>query len=374
MPPQNMDRRTALKLSATVMAGLLLPGCGLRVSSGAAPATTSPSLPRVLASENRLIRTVAGLRPYRPSGFVVRAERLGEKTVIHNYGHGGAGVTLSWGTAKLALDLALAQPHRTAAVIGCGAVGLATARLLQDHGFRVTLYARDLPPNTTSNVAGALWAPFTVADFGMRASPFAERLARASRFAHRYFQTLVGERYAVRWMPLYMLGDRPNAGLPWTWEVTPELFRAVRLEPGEHPFPRAGAQRVYTMLIEPDPYLRALMEDFREAGGKIVVRDFPDVAAVLRLEEPVVLNCTGLGAKALFGDEELVPIRGQLSLLVPQPELEHMYIAGPFYMFPRRDGVVLGGTSERGVWSTEPDEATVRRVLEGHRALAAGMR
>jgi len=374
MQPQNMDRRTALKLGAAALAGLVLPGCGVRLSPGVPVRAPSVPLPRVLASEDRLIRTVAGLRPYRPSGFVVRAERMGEKTVVHNYGHGGSGVTLSWGTAKLALDLALAQPHRSAAVIGCGAVGLATARLFQDHGFRVTVYARDLPPNTTSNVAGALWAPFSIADMEMRESPFAERLALASRFSHRYFQTLVGERYAVRWLPLYMLGDQRSPPLPWMWELTPELFRAVPLEAGEHPFPRPHARRVHTMLIEPGPYLRALMEDFREAGGEVVVRDFPDVAAVLRLDEPVVLNCTGLGAKALFGDEELVPIRGQLSFLVPQPELQHMYIAGPFYMFPRTDGVVLGGTSERGDWSTAPDEATARRVLEGHRTLAAGMR
>jgi glycine/D-amino acid oxidase-like deaminating enzyme len=96
------------------------------------------------------------LRPFRPSGFVLRREELGPKTIIHNYGHGGCGVTLSWGTAHLAVEEALKTNQTKYAVLGCGAVGLATARLLQRRGFEVTIYAKDLPPNTTSNIAGAL--------------------------------------------------------------------------------------------------------------------------------------------------------------------------------------------------------------------------
>src|SRR6202035_5189980 len=88
----------------------------------------------VIVDRSRVIRTIVGLRPYRPSGFVLDAEPLGEKLLIHNYGHGGCGVTLSWGTAQVAVEHALLRSNRQAAVIGCGAVGLATARLLQDHG------------------------------------------------------------------------------------------------------------------------------------------------------------------------------------------------------------------------------------------------
>src|SRR5687768_8762754 len=101
-----MDRRAFIGSAA---AGLALPGC---VARPRPPAALKPScLPRVNVSAARIIRTVAGLRPYRPSGFVVRAEALGDKRLVHNYGHGGAGITLSWGSSRLATTLGL-QGHR----------------------------------------------------------------------------------------------------------------------------------------------------------------------------------------------------------------------------------------------------------------------
>ena len=59
-------------------------------------------LRRVRVSTTRVIRTIAGLRPFRQSGFVVKAQQMNDKIVIHNYGHGGSGWSLSWGAAALA--------------------------------------------------------------------------------------------------------------------------------------------------------------------------------------------------------------------------------------------------------------------------------
>src|SRR5215211_4891457 len=163
----------------------------------------------VKVARNRIIREVVGLRPYRPSGFVVDAQRFGSKLLVHNYGHGGGGVTLSWGTASLAVDLLqdfliarkAARPTRFA-VLGCGVSGLSIARLLQrrfqNGPGTVTIYARDLPPDTTSNIAGAWWSPTSV--YETRTPKFKEQFRQASRISHRAFQLLVGAEYGVRWI------------------------------------------------------------------------------------------------------------------------------------------------------------------------------
>src|SRR5512133_1462937 len=156
-----LTRRALLGTAASIAAG-----CAIR----RAPTVPTARLPRVRVSADRVIRTVVGLRPFRPSGFVVRAEKLDDKLVVHNYGHGGAGITLSWGTAELAVAEGAKSGERECAVIGCGVVGLSTARLLQQRGFNPTIYARELPPSTTSNVAGGLWDPVTVFD-GDRVTP-----------------------------------------------------------------------------------------------------------------------------------------------------------------------------------------------------------
>jgi glycine/D-amino acid oxidase-like deaminating enzyme len=92
------------------------------------------------------------------------------------------------------------------------------------------------------------------------------------------------------------------------------------------------------------------------------------------LPERLVFNCTGLGAKALFGDAQLQPIRGQLAILLPQPEIAYAFAGEAGYMFPRADGILLGGTFERGVWETETEPATIARILDRHQRLFAGFR
>jgi glycine/D-amino acid oxidase-like deaminating enzyme len=320
-----------------------------------------------------------GLRPYRPTGFVVRAELLGEKLLVHNYGHGGAGVTLSWGTGELAADLVRDSGRRgSAAVIGCGAVGLATARILQDRGFDVTIYARDLPPVTTSNVAGAMWYPSSVADRSQRTPEFDAQFARAQKLSHVRFQGMVGADYAVTWRPLYALSDdADDQGLPDFG--LPELYPGRRvLTAAESPFQASSVVLENLLFIEPPTYLRALMRDFRLAGGRIVVRGFEWPDELAALPEPIVVNCTGLGSRDLFGDTELIPVKGQLTVLLPQPEVEYAVEASSassvLYMFSRSDGILLGGTFERDVWSLEPDMEAEQRILEGQRAIFRGLK
>lgn len=363
-------RRLFLGQLAAATVGVLAPA---RTARSASPPPVLRRLAPVAVSIDARIRQVVGHRPYRPSGFVVRAEKLDDKLVVHNYGHGGGGISLSWGSSHLVVEIVRESPHRRAAVLGCGALGLSSARLLQDAGFDVTIYARDLPPNTTSNVAGGLWDPVSVSAPGRTTPAYDVQFERAARFAYRRFQDLVGDRYGVRWIETLFLGDAPMV----TEGVVFELLRPTRYGPGQHPFPAPHVTSVVSLLIEPARYLPALLSDVREAGGRIVVRQFGDRASLLSLTEPLIVNCTGLGAGALFGDEELVPVKGQLEILRPQTEVDYITIQekpGLLYMMPRSDGVVLGGTSGLGDASQSPDPAETQRIFDGHARVSAALR
>ncbi|MDR3388252.1 MAG: FAD-dependent oxidoreductase [Rudaea sp.] len=385
-----MNRRHFIR-QGSLLGASLIASTSLPLLSGCAPAANlrpGPSrryaapdisftggacrLPPVQVSPEREIRTVVGLRPYRPSGFVVRAERLGDSLVVHNYGHGGSGITLSWGTSKLAVDIG-APGHRGAvAVVGSGAVGLANARLLQEAGFDVTIYTKALPPETTSNIAGGQWFPAFLSDPEKRTEAFNQQLLAAAAYAYRRYQIMVGPRFGVGWMRNYYLSHHDFNENGYAGEQSP--LRAMmpeyrKLAAGEHPFPGYEFVRQFdTMIIEPPVYLAAMLDEFRLGGGRLVVREVPDRAAIQALPEKLVFNCTGLGAKALFDDAELTPVKGQLTILLPQPEIQYAVIPGDTYMFPRSDGIVLGGTHEEGAWSLEPDLQRKQQILAEHKS------
>ena len=366
----SMDRRSWLKA-----AGLAALGAGLGPACGASYRVSEAAreFAKVKVSWDRVLRTVVGLRPYRSSGFRVEKEKFGRKTVVHNYGHGGQGISLSWGTSHLAVEQALETTPTRYAVVGCGAVGLATARLLQRKGLEVTVYAKDLPPETTSDIAEAVWEA-SIPTGPEVSIDFRQQYEQAARLSHAYFQKMVGDYYGVRWMECYSEASEEERLDHSRENPLFDLFPNFReLDQKQHPFPSTDVLRWNTMLIEPPIYLKALVRDFQLAGGKIVVRDFADLEELLALSEDVILNCTGLGSRMLFNDEELTPIKGQLTVLLPQPEIDYM-VDIVHHMVSRKDGILLAGTWEPGVSSLEPDQEAIERVMNTHMEFFAKMK
>lgn len=379
-----MHRRSFLRAGGAISVGLAFGGCAARL--GGAPRPRAVALAPVHVSFDRIIRTTVGLRPFRESGFVVRAERVDDRMLIHNYGHGGAGMSLSWGTAHLVADLALDHAARHAAVIGCGVVGLTTARLLQRRGFDVTIYAEALPPDTTSNVSWASFTPLSGAVTAERRTPeWDAQFRRAAESAYRELQLLVGRYYGVSWIDDYAPTNNVSTGgtsveagrtqAEGAAAANPLMPSSVALgrtilQPGDHPFATRYALRRPTLRFEPSIYLDALMRDVIAFRGAIVVRKFDSPRDLLSVPESLIVNCTGLGSKQLFGDDELTPVKGQLVVLVPQPEVT--YTTGG--MMPRHDGIVLGHTMERDVWTLDVNETELKRVVERHMRTFTTMR
>jgi glycine/D-amino acid oxidase-like deaminating enzyme len=177
----------------------------------------------------------------------------------------------------------------------------------------------------------------------------------------------------VRWIETFEL-LRNEASLNRELAGGDDLYpqREIHRDP-DHYFGFPYVRQFSTMLIEPPVYLNALLRDFYIAGGKLVVKEFRSREELKRLPEPVIFNCTGLGAKALFDDQQLEPVRGQLEVLLPQPEIDYCYLSSG-YMFPRRDGIILGGTWDHNDWSLTPKPEQTTAILDAHAEIMKGLK
>jgi D-amino-acid oxidase len=386
-----MHRRTFLATGSMAAVGFGLSACASNPKATTIPVARRPpvNLPPVHASWDRIIRTTVGLRPHRDAGFVLKADKLDDKLLIHNYGHGGAGMSLAWGTGLMAAELATEHQARQAAVIGCGSVGLTCARQLQRRGFDVTIYAMAVPPYVTSNMSLAGFTPASgLVENDRRTPQWDAQYRRAADISYRQLQLLAGPHYGVSWLDNYSLVDdpnnRPQAGTPERPSLNAGLnVGSEVLGPGEHPFPTKYAIVSPQIRIEPSIYLDNLVRDFQLWGGRIVIRKFDAPRELAALREPIVVNCTGLGAKDLFNDQELVPLKGQLTVMAPQSEVNYHTNGGVppvpgaslgIHMMARNDGIILGGTSQRGIWTMEPDEEERKRVVDSHIKVFSAMR
>ena len=153
--------------------------------------------------------------------------------------------------------------------------------------------------------------------------------------------------------------------MPRSFSVDSEL-----LGPGQHPFRTRYARRSPRLQFDPDIYLDALMRDVLTFGGSISQREFDSPRDFMSLPEPLIVNCTGMGAKRLFDDQDMIPVKGQLTVLVPQPDVTYS-LGG---MIPRGSGIVLGHVIQRGVSSLDVDEEAQTRVVESAMRAFSGMR
>lgn len=317
-------------------------------------------------SDSKILRFVCGIRPCRSGGLRLEPERVAGIDVVHNYGHGGCGVTLALGCADAVVDSVrdrVGPDQGRIAVLGGGVTGLASARALLLAGFEVSVHASSFAGDTTSNIAGALWLP-TGIDFpdpGPRRDAFNEHIRRS----HLAMSKLEGERWGIRSLPVFE---------PEFTEFHPEYFESGAIneprpwtsEDGDVPGFRGG--RVFTTyFIDTPRFMAELYREVVELGGTIVPATISSLTDVSAIDASVVVNCLAMGSRILFGDEQIFPARGLLVHMQPQ-DLGYIYHDGYRYMFPRSDALILGGTYEPGVNEPPESDEPFYEIIERHRA------
>ncbi|WAU83843.1 FAD-dependent oxidoreductase [Streptomyces sp. Qhu-G9] len=241
-------------------------------------------------------------------------------------------------------------------VVGSGVIGLTTALVLAESGRRVRIWAREPAELTTSAVAGALWWPY-----GIRPRTLARAWALRSLTVYEDLAERP-EETGVRMVEGVLGGTRLDEQGAWAAARLPGLRASTAEE-------YAGAGLWARLpLIDMPVHLGWLRGRFLRAGGTLATRTVTDLAEA-RAAAPVVVNCSGLGARSLVPDPAVRPVRGQL-VIVENPGLRTWLVSADAatgtttYLFPQPDRLVLGGTAEEDEWSLTPDPAAAARIVE----------
>jgi D-amino-acid oxidase len=243
-------------------------------------------------------------------------------------------------------------------VVGGGVIGLTTAVVLAERGRRVRVWTRDPVERTTSAVAGALWWPYAI-------EPVASARTWALRSLREYEELAASPEVTGVRVVEGVLGDEDLDGaVAWAGARVPGLRAATAEE-----YSGTGLW-ARLPLIDMPAHLPWLRERFLAAGGVIETRT---VSGLAEADAPVVVNCTGLGARELVPDASVRPVRGQL-VVVENPGIRTWLVSkdvsgASTYFFPQPGRLVLGGTADEDTWELEPDPAVAEAIVRRCAAL-----
>jgi len=248
--------------------------------------------------------------------------------------------------------------ERDVLVVGAGVSGLTTAVCLAEAGLRVTIHADQLPQQTTSSVAGAIWGPHLVER--------SDRVTRWSREGLAVLTDLADDAASGVHMASGVEATRTATGFPHWGHVLGNLSPA---DPADLPDGFVAGWRYTAPTASMPVYLDYLLARLRRAGGQVRTAAAGALAEAARdTAAAAIVNCSGTGARRLVPDPALTPVRGQV-VVAANPGITEFFI-GPsddtaelIYLFPHGDIILLGGTEERGNWSLDPDPQTAQRIL-----------
>lgn len=246
-------------------------------------------------------------------------------------------------------------------VVGAGVIGLTCAVRLLEAGHRVDVLARELPLETTSATAAAIWSPYTRAQ---------EQVVRWSGRAYEVFADLAEEPASGVVMRLGTeVFDTPQPPELWWRDALPPGFapdRETSLPPGW-----SSGWTMQVPVVEMPVHLRWLEQRVLELGGSLTRMN---LIALPEVERVLVVNASGIGARHLGADPLVGPVQGQV-VLVEQRGIDRWAVdsSGPTYVIPRSRDVVVGGTAVPGEWSRTPDPRVAADILARATRLVPGL-
>ncbi len=242
-------------------------------------------------------------------------------------------------------------------VLGAGVSGLSSGVLLLKKGYQVTIWAKDLPPNTTSNKAAAAWAPYLC-------NP-KEKVMRWGKNTLDYFNRVIAKDSKSGYIKIKTTGLFPIAKDDQWWK---------NIVPGYKKIPAkdlpAGYQDGYEfegLVVDTTYYMDWLISLFKGLGGVLIQKEISSINGAFA-EYNLVVNCTGLGSRKLFGDTSIFPVRGQMvkvklngfSKVTADEEGPNSLAV----VIPRTHDVLLGGTTQENNWSLEIDPKDTQDILK----------
>lgn len=249
-------------------------------------------------------------------------------------------------------------------VLGAGVSGLSTGILLLKEGYEVHIWAKDLPPHTTSNIAAAFWYPYLV-------NP-KDKAAKWGGFTLEYLKENAlddPDSGCVKRIVTELFEKKVDE--PW-WHSAVESYR--RPTQDELPDGYIDGYQTKAILMDTSKYMDWLVSQYTSLGGTFEQREVIDINQVFESCKTVI-NCTGLGSRSLFKDEQVYPVRGQIVLVKPngseQVVADNEGRNSMAVIIPRINDIVLGGTTQANNWNTEPDPADTEDILRKAKSISS---
>jgi D-amino-acid oxidase len=348
-----------------------------------------PPLAPVRARADRIFDVTVCLRPFRAAGPRLDTEQIGDTLVVHNYGHGGSGWSLSWGSGTVAVRKAMARSPRKVAVVGCGALGLDFGHSgAAGWGAGYDLCAGVFVADAECAGDGDLVAGFADCADQRDGAGVWRRCGRRWRARRSKRTGLIWACQGRRWsgttgifFPMSVwkrrrgMSPKDPLGFAHFDDRVRDISPDYEVVPaGASPFPTRYVRRSSSMMFNIADYGHTLVSDFFAAGGRFERREFFAPGELAGLPEKVVINCPGYGGRALWKDESIVPVRGQIAWLIPQPEVNYGLYYHDVSVLARRDGIVvqsLAGGEMQGYG--DDHEVPDRREAEGAVAIVADL-